>query len=563
MYEELKCPEEMSTTTSAEPTTVEISSTTTEESRPEVIIKNPQKMLEDVFNDVETNIEVDSNRLDLADARKELDLMVADQPAADDAEDKKTLLKLQEKKEAFPKKSKNTKKKSEKLRSVDDEPMMGDAPAEEAHDTTTIASKPEASTTDRQRRDLAETTLPIDSKATTESSQSTQHAEETTEDLSTITTDLTTEAHHITTVVTEETPTKNIVQGHPLFHNHAIFKEPISVDNNNGSLDRKDVSNTDDHFIPPMLLVKARFTATKSTEGTEETKEMTTDIFTSAITESTLDSQTVTEMSDDDKNATMKMSESNDITTNDISSVTQVETTPALTSSAASERPILIEKRHDPRLGMHAAVVSLSTQSPTTVQLSTTEAQSPSTTEESTTFTEESSSSSVFFESSVSESSTTESETEMTEMSESSSSESQSTKSPDLFTSTQPESTVERLIDSTTEKVETFSALASTSVVTPIAIKMTTLKTPDTASPKSVNKLAKQMRNDIDETSASHELHETPHANDETGSFEHQHLENNLNNEDNLQPYHPNRHRSLSKLDHHHGPGFSIGKMLG
>lgn len=555
MYDELKCPEEQTTITSTEITTVESSSTTTEESRPEVIIKNPQKMLEDVFNDVETNIEVDSNRLDVLDARKELDLMVGDQPAADIVEDKKTLLKIPEKKEVFPKKSKNSKKES-KTKPVDDEMMMGDAPAEEIHGehSTTLSSKPEGSTTDRQRRDAAETTLAVDSKVSTESASS---VDTTTDDLSTISTELTTEAQQVTSVITEETTTKFIVQGHPLFHSQVVFKEPIEQ-NSNLTQERKDVSNNDDHFIPPMLLVKARFTATKSTEGaTEETKEMTTDVFTSMTTESTVDGQTVSETSEDEKNSTAKPTESNEIPANEISSTTQLETTPSATS-AASEKPILIEKRNDPRVGLKE--VTTSTQAPTTisVHISTTE-QSPSTTDEPTTVTDEISSS-VSYESSASEGSTTESPTEVSEMSESSSSEPSSTRMFEAFSSTQPEPTAERLIESTTEKVETASAS-----VTPIAIKLTTLKMPDTSSPRMIKKSMVQMRNDIDGN--HHQLddsHDASHENsEESDSAEHHHLENNLNNEDNFQPYKPNRHRTISKVDHHHGPGFSLGKILG
>lgn len=568
MYDELKCPEEQATITSTEITTVEVLSTT-EESRPEVIIKNPQKMLEDIFNDVETNIELDSNRLDAADAKKELDMMVGDQPMADTTEDKKALLKLSDKKEAYPKKTKNAKKdgKVKETTPLDDtERMMGDAPADDAHDehSTTIPSKPEGSTTDRQRRDVMETTVPVDVNISTETSASTEHSDSTTiDDLSTISTELTTEAQQVTSVITEETTTKFIVQGHPLFHSQAIFKEPISTEMNS-TLERKDVSNNDDHFIPPMLLVKARFTATKSTEGaTEETKEMTTDAATLALTESTSEGQTVTETFDDDKNSTSKTTESNEISTNEISSVTQLETTPALT---LNEKPILIEKRNDPRLGLNAATTTSQAPLTTSIVFTTTE-QSSSTTEEATSTVTEESSSISSFESSVSEISTTDSQTEMSETSESSSVEARM--SSEVFTSTQPEPTAERLIESTVQStVEVSSTPSAPQYVTPIAIKLTTIKAPETSSPIPINKSTTQMRNDIDGShherdeshEASHELHDNS---EESESFERRHLENNLNNEDNYQPYKPNRHRTISKLDHHHGPGFSLGKILG
>lgn len=566
MYDELKCPEEQTTITPTEITTVEFSSTATEESRPEVIIKNPQKMLEDVFNNVEPNLEVDSNRLDVLDAKRELDLMMGDEPEAATPDDKKTLLKLPEKKELFNKKSKSSKKDSKSKHSTsDDEQMMGDAPAEEIHVelTTTLSSKPDGLTTERQRREISETVPPSENTGSTEVPLTTQHSDgSTTEYLSTVATELSTEAPQITTV-TEEATTKNIVQGHPLFHNHAIFKEPISVDNNNGTLERKDVSNTDDHFIPPMLLVKARFTATKSTEGTEETKEMTTDISTSIPTESTLEGHTVAELTEDEKNVTSKPTETNEISTNEISSLTQLETTPALTSLAI-EKPIVIEKRNDPRLGLNIVTTSTVSASTIAVELTTTELHSPSTTDEPSSTVAEEGNSSV--DSSVSEISTTESQTEASETSESSSSENPtSTGMSDVSTSTQSENTAERLIESTTtQKAETLPSIPSSSV-TPIAIKATTLKAPEIATPNPINKSMAQMRNDIDD-SRHHESSETSHefneGLDENENFEH-HLENNLNNADDYQPYKPNRHRTITQLDHHHGPAFSIGKILG
>lgn len=533
MYDELKCPEEQSSTiTSTETTTVDVS--TTEETRPEVIIKNPQKMLEDVFNDVETNIEIDSNRLDLADAKKELEMMMGDQPAAD-VEDKKTLLKLPEKKEVFAKKSKSGKK--EKSKEIhDDEPMMGDAPnLEEAHDE-------QHSTTERQRRDAEDTTIP-----STEVQSSTQLIDETTmseeSSTSTSTPELTTEVQQITSVITEETTTKNIVQGHPLFHNHAIFKEPISVDNNNGNFERKDKSNSDDHFIPPMLLVKTRFTATKATEGAiEETKEMTTDASTSIITESTpMDGQTVTVPSDDDKNVTSNATENNEISTNEIASVTQLETAPAVN---LGEKPILIEKRNDPRMGLNVAATSTLTASPSTTD------------EPTTTFTEEASSS-ISYESSVSEISTTDSATETSETSESSSSEVVTKIFLEASTTAQPEKTAEKVIESTTltEKVETSSA----AIVTPMAIKLTTLKAPEIPTTVKAHKSTTQMTNDILNDSPSHESSEEDESHEE--GHEH-HPKNNFDGQDE-EPYRPNRHRGQIGQHQRSGLKTKLGKIIG
>lgn len=558
MYDELKCPEEQTTTTATETTTVDISRTT-EESRPEVIIKNPQKMLEDIFNDVETNIEVDSNRLDVVDAKKELDLMVGDQPVPDAVEDKKTLLKISDKKEIFSKKMKNSKKEkmSKEVTPMDDEPMMGDAPAEELHDehSTTTATKHESLSTDRERRDVMETTLAADAKISTETPSSPQ-SDATIDDFvsTSILTEVTTEAQQVTTVVTEETTTKFIVHGLPMFHSQVIFKEPIAVDN--GTNERKDDGNSYDHFIPPMILAKIRTTATKSTEGaTEEARETTTDIAASVTTESTSDGQTVTEATEDDKNVTSKPTETNEISINEIASVTQLETTPQLTS-IASERPIMIEKRNDPRLGLNVAETT--TQVPSTVansQISTTELSS-STTEESTVVTDVSSPS-VSYESSVSEISTTESQTELSETSESSSNEASSTTMSEVFTTIQPETTTEESTQTVGENVETFQVEKKR--IRPLA---------SDASSRPANKSKAPMQNDIDgsylhsdHNDPSHELHE--HSDNDDSFEQHQHLENSLNNAEDFQPYKPNRHRSITHPDHHHGPGFSIGKILG
>jgi hypothetical protein len=562
MYNELRCPEELSTTVTVS-TTVEVLSSTTEESHPEVIIKNPQKMLEDVFD---VQIEVDSNRLDVVDAKKDLDLMLGDQPVADTSEDKKTLLKIADKKEIAGKKSKNLKKESkikESAAIVDDtEMMMGDAPAaEEAFQSTTeVPSKVESSTTDRQRRDAAETTLAF----STDSPSST--LSDVTEDSSATSTDLTTETPLVTTVLPEETTTKFIVhghplfhsaniqkepaevdrkdvQGHPLFHSQTIFKDPISVDPTNDTFERKNVTN-DDHFIPPMLLVKARFSS-KSTEGTEEAKETTTDGANSAVTVDGINSTETSES--DDKNVTAKPTESNEISTNEISSVTQLETT--LTSSGDQEKPIKIEKRNDPRLGLSPTTTSAPAV-PSTIAQETTSEPPSSSAEESTTVAVESTS----YESSVSEISTTESQTEISEASETSSDETSPAKSPEASTSVQPESTAERLIESTTHKIESSSVTPFS--VTPIAIKLTTLRIPEVSSQKPITKSSTPMRNDIHlHNDDSHEDSE------EAESEEHHHLESSLNNEENYQAYKPNRHRS--HLDHRRGPGFSIGKILG
>lgn len=273
-----------------------------------------------------------------------------------------------------------------------------------------------------------------------------------------------------------------------------------------------------------MLLVKTRFTAAKATEGAiEETKEVTTDASTSMITESTsMDGQAVTMMSDDDKNVTSNVTESNEISTNEL------ETAPAVN---LGEKPIVIEKRNDPRFGLNIAT----TPTLTAPSFISSEAASPSTTEEAT--------STVSNESSVSEISTTDSPSETSQTSESSSSEVAT-----ASTTAQPEKTAEKLIE-------------SAAIVTPIAIELTTLKAleiPTTVkAPKSTTT---QMTNDVIlNDSPSHESSEEDGSHEE--DLEH-HQKNNFNGDDE-EPYRPNRHRGQIGQHQRSGLKTKLGKIIG
>ncbi|KAG5683474.1 hypothetical protein PVAND_012752 [Polypedilum vanderplanki] len=537
MQNALKCPEEeedqTTTVESATENTVEASKlstevtmpTTTEEIQPKVIIKNPQKMMEDIFDTIDVNVEVDSNRLDETNSHKmDLDLMVGDQPLVDDeepTEDKKILLKQQEKKEIFPKKSaKIMKEKSSKM----DDMMMGDAPVEEVHSTTTQVEV----TSDSQ------TTTAVSIDASSSSSDMT--TEESTEP-SSITSD------QMTTTVTEEATTKIIVQGHPLHMSQAIFKEPIQPDINN-THERIDIGNSDDRFIPPMLLVKAKFTTTTSSG-----EIITTVVDTATAISSTEPIIDVTDIADENSTfsseATTIKIDSNEIPLNDSES-TQLEN--AITTAAASEKPILIGKRNDPRLGLNA--VTTSTTTTTTI--------APSTTFEST--------------STVTDASTTENEELTSTVTEESSSMSESTSdvtsdtplsssvSVSIMTEENDASSVSELATTTlqtgTGSAEKLIDLSTTTIISSssqVAVKRSPPSLSTTFTPSTTT----AMRNDIPALDGEEE--------DEQNEDEHnhQHVDNNFSNAENFQPYKPNRHRSLSKLDHHHGPGFSIGKILG
>lgn len=607
MYDELKCPEEM-ISTSTEGTTIEITerttiieSTTTEEYHPEVILKNPQKMMEDIFNsqtihDEENDMQINSNRLETPESKKDDDdLMLGDQPIAQETEDKKTLLKKSEKKEIYTKKNKLNKKETKsKEIIVEDEQMMGDQPASEHETSSNIAL-----TTDRQRRDInSETTIATDVTTMQKDEITTKLDEETTTTVPITSTTLA----PLTTTLAEELTSKHIAAGHPLHQSQAVFKDPVPIDLNgshiaaghplhqsqavfkdpipveiiNGTHDRKEVNPNEDHFIPPMLLVKARFTSTKSTEGITETEiDSTTQLSTSPFSalEPSTDGQTVTEVSQESNNSTAELKETN----NEIPSQ-NTEVVPTL-PVAFSEKPILLEKRHDPRHGLNT--ITTTTAAATTFELTTAsilleEKKMISLFEERelTTMSQTTEQSST----SVTEQSSTETQTfsEVSVTQESSSESSTSTAEPKIE--------LEKLIESTT----VIPLIVSPSTVpimssTPITIEITTLKTPEittttsTTSSKStpipsmaIVLKAAPMKNDIDlktpfqHNIESHEINNEMNNEHDDDNNEHEHnSENNFSNIEDFQPYKPNRHRELSKQDVHHGGSFSIGRILG
>lgn len=516
MYDELKCSDELSTT--PEPAVDEVPAA--ENVQPEVIIKNPEKMLEDVFS---SDLEVDLNVLDV---KTRMDLMLNDQPDVTSDQESEQKPKTGEKKQLYQKK-KYVKK--ETMKGEEAEMMMGDAPAQGKEESST---KLDGLSTDRERRDASETTTPsAEEKFSTTDESSTVSAPE---ESSSLPTDTTTEVAVTTT--TEETSTKNIVQGHPLFHNHAVFKEPISIDNINSTMERKDVSNNEDHFIPPMLLVKARFNAPKPVEElVDEAKEVTSDMSSTAFP-----TDSVSDSSKEEKNLSQNTTEEVDAVTDETSASSAPEVTQSSTSLPAdpSEKPILVEKRNDPRLGLMQVVATTQATTLTSTEDSKLSTESlptstAGTTESSTTLVEGLSSVSSSDVSFSDSSSTTEAQTDAKEMFESS-----TTDGP--ASSSHSDASV---VESITEKAPLLSSIHPTLE----ALKV--LKT----SPSPAAKKVTQMRNDIDEPESQENSEEIS---------DHSRHESNLNNEDNYQPYKPNRHRSIMN-EHHHGPGFSIGKILG
>lgn len=526
MYDALKCPEDEISSTTVSLSTTTVSS---QDYEPKVIIKDPVKMMEDILNSINVaDVEVDSNRLDEVEAQKKMDfdVMMGDQPSEAVDEDKKTLLKLSDKKETFPKKQK---KKSEQLKVKDDEQMQGDAPAEEANAEQNLIT-----TTDRQRRDanLIETTTANLEISTTELPVETTSVDDLSSSISSSELPTTVEQ------ITEESTTKFIVQGHPPHMSQAIFKDPILPDVNN-THERIEIGESEDRFVPPMLLVKAKTTTTTTTEGiVKEDKESTIDASTSSSTDQTLID--VTDIIEKSSEAPAQLKE--ETIEVEVQTTTESQSENTITPLVTSEKPINIEKRNDPRLGLKVTSTGMNTQQSSTIVsdelISTTDSSSPSSIDES----------------SLASAVTTE----------------------EIFdsTSVSPDTSETSIVEAETIATLIKIADAEKLVAAPLFVSDTqpsTVEIVSTTTPKSLeithNKSTTAMRNDINahhqsDDSSEEEEDSREHHHPHNEHHEH-HDENKFSNAEDFQPYKPNRHRTISKPDHHHGPGFSLGKILG
>jgi hypothetical protein len=270
--------------------------------------------------------------------------MQGDQPVELEEDTKKELkktLKQAEKKLSLNKKNSDKKMEKQKksVSESDDDIMLGDQPMIQGQmenaSTDTITTTTLASTTDRQRRDtnVSENASTVATEVEETSSNDVNSiGSSTLNDISTSTsTEKTTEVPTTPTTV-EGTTTKHIAAGFPIHMSQAVFKDPpVLFDQLNSTHSpRKDLNANDDHFIPPMLLVKARFTPTKphveettfEIGSTDSTKEITTEL--NAETSAGADEADVSSVSTESAN---------------------VEN--AGTTETQTEKPILIEKRHD------------------------------------------------------------------------------------------------------------------------------------------------------------------------------------------------------------------------
>ena len=406
---------------------------------------------------------------------------------------------------------------------------------------------------------------------------------------------------------TSENYNPHIVAGNPTHLSKGVFKESIYESTTPNNTHRKDIATNDDHFIPPMLLVKTRFVSTSKGPHIEATEtETTTDL---ASSSSLPDETTIigeTSSGNPVEEINNKLEELNVSTTQ--KSLEEVQTADAL-----GNNQIVIAKRTDSKVPLRAELTTLASIS-SSVELTTaqTHTEEVLTTlkelkttvlvdqttmkEEQTTInsvesitekkitteqthiepihTELKSQAIKAAEQSSSEPKTTEGvpttiiiQTTQTETTESASThEIPSTDAPKMF-----EKIVE--ISTVTESTELPTTLTSHPInqvntelsSAPVNKVVKTEVTLTTLAPHLVgdNKMENTEDNSLTghHVDTMHELHDLSH---EEHSHEDERENNNFSNsEDDYQRFKPNRHRKLQKDEHHNHHGSYIKKVLG
>lgn len=312
MFEELKCPEEM--------TTVEEITSTTETNQSPVMLKNSIAMLDDIFDRHDITIneddinQVNFNRLEM------------------------------------PEKILSNTKRSKNFDPVE-EMMMGDQPVEDTLTNSTIAetTAPATLISDISENEINDT-----------NETSANPAENLSTTLSTIV--------ETTTAFVTEPVTKHISAGHPIHLSQAVFKDPpLLYDQLNSStnVSRKDLRGANegnDHFIPPMLLVKARFVPTKpqievttmeiESTGTDSLTTESSNNLTSVELQSSVDTTEA-----DGITIAPNTNSSNTLISEETASqnsvdLTSIASTVGSTESIVTEKPILLNKRNDGKLSL-------------------------------------------------------------------------------------------------------------------------------------------------------------------------------------------------------------------
>uniref|UniRef100_A0A1Q3FQP2 Putative c-type lectin n=1 Tax=Culex tarsalis TaxID=7177 RepID=A0A1Q3FQP2_CULTA len=401
-------------------------------------------------------------------------------------------------------------RKSDKKVDDDEELMMGDQPDEtetQPIDIVQQAVKPTEGDSDESSTIGAAGSSSTDSEpATTSEAAQTESttldsrlrratdSETSSESAITATTELSTTEPSTTT--TQEPTTSSTASSHIL---------PTTP--------KKEIASVGDHFIPPMLLVKARFTSTKShdhetttTEAVESTSE------TSEATQSSSSlapEQTSTTLHEETSSASENDVHLNDKPSTEVPSVTEV-------ASSTTGHQIVEITFDDHELSSKIGTLSITTR--------------PFISAEQTTVTPEAT-------------------------------------TAVATTSGHNATTPQEVSSSTTQAtVTTTTVVVPSSTATPTTTSSSTTTTTPPAPTIAPTTSASHVEPFSSEEHGDHE--NEANDGDENGSDEHEHQHhsgehNKFSNIENYQPYKPNRHRALSKSEMHNNRNNYIKKILG
>ncbi|XP_062539016.1 mucin-2 isoform X2 [Armigeres subalbatus] len=268
---------------------------------------------------------------------------------------------------------------------------------------------------------------------------------------------------------------------------------------------KKEISGIGDHFIPPMLMVKARFTSTRAHVETSSTTEIVTE------TSEPSSPSTVAPPSTTDEISTAILTEETFAVSDNVSEIQIVELdvkASSLETSTSTEADLttahhVVDITFEDNVSSKLGSISVTTR-PFTVD----ELQSSSTAENTT---------------------------------------------------GAPQTTPSAAALSTATTPTTTSTVAPSTTTTPPESSTTSLPI-TTLKPTTVHVTEHELHQDLDTESA--DTSATDEHEDETINQQNK-LHNSFSNVENYQPYKPNRHRSLSKPEVHNSRGNYIKKILG
>ncbi|XP_055524159.1 transcription initiation factor TFIID subunit 12-like, partial [Wyeomyia smithii] len=264
---------------------------------------------------------------------------------------------------------------------------------------------------------------------------------------------------------------------------------------------KKEISSVGDHFIPPMLLVKARFTSTKTHVEPIATTELVSE--TTQTSESTVSTMQTSSpaLTSEDVTAPGEVPST-------VSELTTAKSSPLETETTVAHQIVEITF-DDKELSSKIGTLSITTRPFTTVEAKTSTVSPQSTTVNNVTSTS-----------------------------------GQSSTQPDSTVPVSPSSTLSTTTSTTTVAPTSTASSSTTTTTTTVAVPT-----------------EHELQRDEPEEEVTN--HESDDELDDQQHQQHPELHNSFSNIENYQPYKPNRHRSLTKPEVHSNCGNYIKKILG